>query len=309
VTQIRSGNHLPAETRAYALPAIARAAPSLLIEGPEPFPWPPPALRGRRPRPSGSPPAGPAKLVPLPSGRASSRASSRELLRRYHEHGDRAARDRLIEQYLPLVRRLAYRFAGRGEQVEDLVQVGSIGLIKAIDRFEPNRGAELGSFAIPTIAGEIRRHLRDRVWPVRVPRRLQELGFSLANGSHAPAELARDAGVEKDLVVEALAAVQSLTPRSLSAPSRDHEGGAGPSDVQAIEGGYEHGEDRVLLERAFRVLDKRERRVLHLCFFEGLSQLQIGRQVGISQVHVSRLTRRALEKLRAEIGSDPAIPP
>jgi RNA polymerase sigma-B factor len=183
--------------------------------------------------------------------------------------------------------------------------VGSIGLIKAIDRFESDRGTELGSFAIPTIAGEIRRHLRDRVWPVRVPRRLQELGLSLANGPHAAAEI----GIERDEALEALAAVQSLSTRSLSAPSRDEQEGTGPSDVEAIEGGYELGEDRVLLERAFRVLDKRERRVLHLRFFEGLSQSQIARQVGISQVHVSRLTRRALEKLRAEIGSDPAIPP
>jgi RNA polymerase sigma-B factor len=285
-------------------------APSPLIDAAEPFPWPSPAPHAHRPRPSGSP-GRPAKLVRLPSNGVSRRAASHELLRRYHEDGDQAARNHLIEQYLPLVRRLAQGFAGRGEQVEDLVQVGSIGLIKAIDRFQADRGAELSSFAIPTIAGEIRRHLRDRVWPVRVPRRLQELGLSLANGADAPADVvARDAGVDKDEVVEALAAVRSRSPRSLSAPSRDQQDGDRRFELEAaIEGGYEHGEDRVLLGRAFRVLDKRERRVLHLRFFEGLSQSQIARQVGVSQVHVSRLTRRALEKLRAEIGSDPAIPP
>jgi RNA polymerase sigma-B factor len=196
------------------------------------------------------------------------RAAARELLRRYHRNGDLGARERLIRQYLPLVRRLARQHAGRGEQFEDLVQVGSIGLIKAIDRFQLDRGVDLASFAIPTINGEIRRHLRDRAWPVRIPRRLQELDPSLR------------------------ARVTELV---------DGEGGEFETET-LVERGYELGEDRVSLASSFHVLDERERRLLRLAFFDGLSQSRIAREVGISQIHVSRLTRRALAKLRAELG-------
>ena len=201
---------------------------------------------------------------------AGRRAVARRLLRDYHRHGDMTARDRLIQQYLPLVRRLARRHAGRGEQFEDLVQVGSIGLIKAIDRFQLERGVDLATFAIPTIDGEIKRHLRDRAWPVRIPRRLQELDPSLR--THAT-----------ELV---------------DGQNGEFEQGS------ELEPGYELGEDRVALRRGFRVLDDRERRLLRLAFFEGMSQVQIAREVGISQIHVSRLTRRALAKLRAEIGQE-----
>jgi RNA polymerase sigma-B factor len=183
-----------------------------------------------------------------------------------------AARERLIRQYLPLVRRLARAHAGRGELYEDLVQVGSIGLIKAIDRFQLERGVDLASFAIPTINGEIKRHLRDRAWPIRIPRRLQELDPSLRIRA---AELVDGANGEFER--------ESL-----------------------VEPGYELGEDRVTLARGFRVLDERERRLLRLGFFEGKSQAQIAREVGISQIHVSRLTRRALTKLRDELGEDAA---
>jgi RNA polymerase sigma-B factor len=195
------------------------------------------------------------------------RAIARELLRRYHRHGDLGARDRLTRQYLPLVRKIALRHAGRGEPFEDLVQVGSIGLIKAIDRFQLDRGVDLASFAIPTIDGEIKRHLRDRAWPVRIPRRLQELDPTL-----------------RARVTQAV------------------DGDAGALESQSlVEPGYELGEDRLSLASSFHVLDDRERRLLRLAFFEGLSQWQIGREVGISQIHVSRLTRRALAKLRAEL--------
>jgi RNA polymerase sigma-B factor len=198
------------------------------------------------------------------------RAAARQLLREYHRNGDVGARERLIRQYLPLVRRLARGHTGRGEQYEDLVQVGSIGLIKAIDRFQVDRGVDLASFAIPTINGEIKRHLRDRAWPIRIPRRLQELDPSLR------------------------ARVTELV---------DGQGGELERE-SLVEPGYELGEDRVALARSFRVLDERERRLLRLAFFDGLSQSKIAREVGISQIHVSRLTRRALAKLRAEIGQD-----
>lgn len=195
------------------------------------------------------------------------RAVARELLRRYHRHGDMGARDRLIRQYLPLVRRLARQHAGHGEQFEDLVQVGSIGLIKAIDRFQIDRGVDLASFAIPTINGEIKQHLRDKAWPIRIPRRLQELDPSL---------------------------------RARATELVDGQGGEFEGE-SLVEPGYELGEARVSLASSFRVLDERERRLLRLAFFDGLSQWQIGREVGISQIHVSRLIRRALAKLRAEL--------
>jgi RNA polymerase sigma-B factor len=195
------------------------------------------------------------------------RAVARELLRRYHHYGDMGARDRLIRQYLPLVRRLARQHAGRGEQLEDLVQVGSIGLIKAIDRFQIDRGVDLATFAIPTINGEIKQHLRDKAWPIRIPRRLQELDPSL---------------------------------RATATELVDGQGGEFEGE-SLVEPGYELGEARVSLASSFRVLDERERRLLRLAFFDGLSQWQIGREVGISQIHVSRLIRRALAKLRVEL--------
>ncbi len=238
------------------------------------------------------------------------RAGSWALLSEYHRHGDFEARDQLIRQYLPLVRRLARNHAGRGEQIEDLVQVGSIGLINAIDRFELDRGVDLSAYAIPSIVGEIKRHLRDRTWPIRVPRRLQELNAALRGSASelaaklerppTVAEIACQAGVGQDEALEALAAVRSHQPVSLSAGTN---GEGGELDASAaIDYGYEAGEDRALLVKGFRALDKRERRILHLAFFQGMSQAQIALEVGISQIHVSRLTRRALEKLRMEIG-------
>jgi RNA polymerase sigma-B factor len=199
---------------------------------------------------------------------AARRATARRLLRDYHRYGDIAARERLIGQYLPLVRRVARRYVGRGEQLEDLVQIGSIGLINAIDRFQLERGVDLATFAIPTIDGEIKRHLRDRAWPVRIPRRLQELDPSLR------------------------ARVTELV-----------DGQNGEFDREsALDQGYELGEDRIALARGFLVLDARERLLLRLAYFEGLSQSKIARRVGLSQIHVSRLTRRALGKLRVELG-------
>ena len=245
---------------------------------------------------------------------AASVMSSRALLYAYHRRGDLEAREQLIEQYLPLVKRLARQHAGRGEHLEDLVQVGSIGLINAIDRFELDRGVDLASYAIPSIVGEIKRHLRDRVGPIRIPRRLQEVNASLrasAAGLAATlerpatvAEMAREAGVRRDVALEALAALRAHEPVSLSQDANGNGDGGALEAKASTEGGFEAGEDRALLARGFRALDKRERRLLHLAYFAGMSQARIAREVGISQIHVSRLTRRALEKLRDEIGSD-----
>ena len=180
--------------------------------------------------------------------------SSRALLHAYHRQGDLGARDRLIEDYLPLVGGSRASTPGAGSTLEDLVQVGSIGLINAIDRFELDRGVDLAAYAIPSIVGEIKRHLRDRVGPIRIPRRLQEVNASLrasAAGLAATlerpatvAEVAREAGVERDVALEALVALRSHEPVSLS---RDANGEGPEIEVKAsTELGYETGEDRAL---------------------------------------------------------------
>jgi RNA polymerase sigma-B factor len=243
--------------------------------------------------------------------------NDRELLRRYHEDGDLSAREQLIEQYMSLVRSLARRYSYRGEQLEDLVQIGAIGLIKAIDRFDLERGVELTTYATPNIIGEIKRHFRDRGWSVRVPRGLQELNVQLSKLveqltvqlSRSPTipELAKAAGVEEEEVLEALESGRAYSSLSLSQGSG---GGDDDDDLDPLESlgteehQYEVSEDRAVLAPGFAVLDDRERTILHLRFVEGLTQSQIAQQDGISQMHVSRLSRRSLEKIREEIAAE-----
>jgi RNA polymerase sigma-B factor len=240
------------------------------------------------------------------------------LLRRYREDGDAQARDQLIEQYMSLVRSLARRYAYRGEQLEDLVQIGAIGLIKAIDRFDLERGVELTTYATPNIVGEIKRHFRDKGWSVRVPRGLQELNVRLSKLmeqltvelSRSPTipELAKAAGVEEEQVLEALESGRAYSSLSLSVG-----GGGDEDDLDPLEsiGGLDHqfevSEDRAVLAPGFRALDERERKILQLRFFDGLTQSQIAQQVGISQMHVSRLIRRSLEKIRETIGDEEVV--
>ena len=238
----------------------------------------------------------------------------RTLLRRYHEQGDVAARDQLIERYMSLVRSLARRYAYRGEQLDDLVQIGAIGLIKAIDRFDVDRGVELTTYATPNIIGEIKRHFRDKGWSVRVPRGLQELNVKLSKlieeqtielgRSPTIPELAKVAGVEEELVVEAIESGRAYSTVSLSTGGgQDEEGELDPLDsLGSEEPQYEVSEDRAMLAPGLKALDERERLIIHLRFFKGLTQSQIAQQVGISQMHVSRLIRRALERIREEIG-------
>ena len=237
------------------------------------------------------------------------------LLRAYHEEGDQSARDQLVEEMLPLVRSLAAKYSGRGEQVEDLIQVGAIGLIKAIDRFDLERGVELTTYAVPTIVGEIRRHFRDKAWALHVPRRLKELNLKLsrlldeltADLGRSPtiAELALAAGVEEEDVVDALESSQAYTARSLSTPT-DDQGDADLLDtLGAEELGYGEVEDSSLVLSGLDVLDERERRIVELRFFDGLTQSQIAAEIGISQMHVSRLLRRALETMRGRIETSP----
>ena len=244
------------------------------------------------------------------------RIDDKILLRRYHEDGDLQAREQLIEQYMSLVRSLARRYSYRGEQLEDLVQIGAIGLIKAIDRFDLERGVELTTYATPNIIGEIKRHFRDKGWSVRVPRGLQELNVQLSRLveqltvqlSRSPTipELAKAAGVEEEEVLEALESGRAYTSLSLSVGG----GGGDDDDLDPLESlgteehQYEVSEDRAVLAPGFKALDDRERKILQLRFFEGLTQSQIAQQVGISQMHVSRLIRRSLEKIRETIAED-----
>ncbi len=242
------------------------------------------------------------------------------LLRRYHEDGDLQAREQLIEQYMSLVRSLARRYSYRGEQLDDLVQIGAIGLIKAIDRFDLNRGVELTTYATPNIIGEIKRHFRDRGWSVRVPRGLQELNVQLSKlietltvqlaRSPTVPELAKAAGVEEEEVLEALESGRAYSSLSLSQGGGNEDGDEiDPLEMLGdIEHQYEVSEDRAVLAPGFKALDDRERVILHLRFLEGLTQSQIAAQIGISQMHVSRLIRRALEKIREEIAADELDP-
>ena len=225
---------------------------------------------------------------------------------------DAAQRERLIMEHLPLVRGLARRYADRGEPLDDLVQVGTIGLIKAIDRFEPERGFKLASFATPTILGEIRRHFRDRSWTIRVPRGLQEArakishavtDLSAQNGrSPTVREIAESIGLSIDDVLDALAAGSAQRPGPLAAPGSEGEEDAGVV-VGVEEPGFEQAEARATLGAGLSALPPRERVILHLRFEEGLTQSQIAERVGVSQMHVSRLIRRALDALRQSTGA------
>jgi RNA polymerase sigma-B factor len=219
--------------------------------------------------------------------------------------------------HLSLVQFLARRFRDRGEPLDDLVQVGTIGLIKAVDRFDPTRGVELSTYATPTIVGEIKRHFRDKGWAVRVPRRLQELRISLARAtaeltqtagrSPTVAELAAHLGISEDDVIEGIEGAQAYSTTSLDAP---HGGG---DDGEGAQLSDRLGEDdpelevveyRESLRPLLAALPSRERRILALRFFHGMTQRQIAAEVGISQMHVSRLLASSLETLREGL-SDP----
>jgi RNA polymerase sigma-B factor len=244
----------------------------------------------------------------------------RALLLAYKREGDGQARDQLIVEMLPLVRSLAMRYAGRGEAFDDLVQAGSIGLIKAIDRFDVDRGVELSTYAVPTIVGEIRRHFRDKAWALHVPRRLKELNFKLSRllddltaeygRSPTVAELAKATGAEEDEVIEALDSAYAYSAHSLSATLEDDDDGSGLSGTLGREeSGYEMVEEGALVAVGFDALDERERRIVQLRFYAGLTQSQIAAEIGISQMHVSRLLRKALQTMRGRLEEEAEVEP
>jgi RNA polymerase sigma-B factor len=237
----------------------------------------------------------------------------RALLRAYREDGDTTARDRLIEDFLPLARSLARRYSGRGELTDDLEQVAAVGVIKAIDRFDLSREVDVVSYVFPTVVGELKRHFRDRAWSVTVPRRLKELHYRLtklledltATLGRSPtiAELATEAGIGEEEVVEALEVGRAYSSRSLTS-SHDPDDGADLELVEMLddeEPGYEAAENRQVLAAGLRTLDERERRIVHLRFVEGSPSRRSLRRSASPQMHVSRLIRRMLEKLSAEV--------
>jgi RNA polymerase sigma-B factor len=212
----------------------------------------------------------------------------------------------LIERHLPLVTFMARKFADRGEPLDDLIQVGTIGLIKAIDRFEISKGFEFSTFATPTIVGEIKRHFRDKTWAVRVPRRLQELGAAVTKAtieltqkldrSPTPKEIAKHLGITVDEVAEALESNAAYSTVSLDVTS-DTSTSIGDS-FGSLDEALEGVEYRESLKPLLAQLDDREKRILQMRFFDNLSQSQIASELGISQMHVSRILNKVLSHLR-----------
>jgi RNA polymerase sigma-B factor len=234
-----------------------------------------------------------------------------ELFIQYGESGDTALRDRLVEAHLGLAEYLARRFAHRGEALDDLVQVASLALIKAVERFDPDRGLEFSTFAVPTVVGELKRHFRDKSWSVRVPRRLQELHLRLGavvaelthelNRSPTIPEIAERADATTDEVLEAMEAGRAYRSSSLDAPVGGDDGEAAAplsSWMGEIDTNMAVVEERSQLASLLRDLPERERTILVLRFYDGLTQSQIADRIGISQMHVSRLLARTLEDLR-----------
>jgi RNA polymerase sigma-B factor len=225
-------------------------------------------------------------------------------------------RGRVIEAWLPLAQHLARRYLGRGEAADDLVQVALVGLIKSVDRYDADHGVDFPAFAVPTILGELKRHFRDRAWAIRVPRRLQELRMSItaANNvlSHtlgrAPtiADVAAHLGVSEDDVLEGLEGARAYSATSLSTPIGDEDGQELGDTLGADDHGFELTELRIALGPAMASLSEREQRIVSLRFHGNRTQAEIAEQIGISQMHVSRLLTKALQKLRRQMEDDGA---
>jgi RNA polymerase sigma-B factor len=239
----------------------------------------------------------------------------RRLFDRYR-NGDHAAHEALVQRFLPLARQLARRYEHSSEPLDDLVQVASVGLLKAIDRFDATRSIAFSSFAVPTILGELKRHFRDRGWWVRVPRDLQELAVRVEHVADdlaselrrapTPDEIARHLGVGVDQVVEARTAAGAYRPTSLDRPRDDGDGDDIVETIGAEDPGYHVTDDAATLDALMSVLGEREREVLRLRFAEDRTQVEIGDRVGVSQMHVSRLIRDSVDRLREAAGRDTA---
>ena len=242
------------------------------------------------------------------------RRRTRELFHRLAADHDAGVRDELVVSHLNLARYLAMRFAHRGEQIDDLVQVATLGLIKAIDRYDPTRGVEFTTYAAPTIIGEIKRYFRDKGWAVRVPRRQQELNLAVNSEieraamdlgrSPTVADLAARLSVSEEEIIEAQELGQMYNLLSIDselAADRDAKASTLIDYLGREDPELALLEDKANLERALRALDPRERVILYLRFYENVSQSEVAKRFGVSQMHVSRLQARALEKLKREL--------
>jgi RNA polymerase sigma-B factor len=245
--------------------------------------------------------------------RERSRALFAQLVAAHSSAIDRSrARGELVELHLPLVEHCARRFLNRGEPFEDLVQVGTIGLIKAVDRFDSERGVEFSTYATPTILGEIKRHFRDKGWAIRVPRRLQELRMSIGSAtaelaqklgrSPTAGEIAERLGVEVEDVLEGIESANAYATLSLDAGEGSEDGlGSMLETMGALDEALDHVEIRESIRPLIEALPPRQKQILMLRFFRQMTQSQIAQEVGISQMHVSRLLTRTLAELRDSI--------
>ena len=265
---------------------------------------------------SSRPPRGgrrPGRARPA-SDRSAAKRLEQLLFRRYQRDGDLHARRQLIERYLPLARSLARRYERRGESFDDLLQVASLGLVKAIDRFDPERGLSFSSYAVPTMLGELRRYFRDSGWALHVPRDMQERVLKVnaaverlsgeLGRSPSPQQVADEMNLPVEEVLEAIAANAAYDTASLDTPFRsgDDEGQTVAETFGEKDERFELIEDRASIGPALKTLPERERLILHLRFVEDLTQSQIAQRIGVSQMHVSRLIRRALEQIRVAAG-------
>lgn len=236
-----------------------------------------------------------------------------ELFRRLKEDGDMEAREQLVMSHMNLVRFLANKFKNRGEPLDDLIQVGYLGLLKAIDRFDPSRGLEFTTFATPTIMGEIKRHFRDKGWSVRVPRRLQELSAKVNQATDTlTTQLQRSPTVEEiaeyldasvDEVLEAMESSSAYSSVPLEGTGNSESDDA-PSIIDRYateDSALNFTDDRLVIEEALAGFSPRERDVIEMRFVKGMTQIEIAQELGISQVQVSRLLRRTLKKIQDKI--------
>ena len=240
--------------------------------------------------------------------------ATREKFVEYRRTRDRTLRNELVEEHMRLAEFLARRFVHRGEPLDDLRQVALVGLLKAVERFEPDRGLQFSSFAMPTIVGELKRHFRDRGWAVRVPRRVQELHLELDRTIAAlsqelgrpptPSEIAARAGVQEEDVLESMEASSLYRLPSIDAiRSGDDAAGAPAERIGDLDPEMGAVDNRLAVGELLSLLPEREQTIVYLRFFEGLTQSEIAEHVGISQMHVSRLLVRSLETLSAHTGA------
>jgi RNA polymerase sigma-B factor len=256
----------------------------------------------------------PAVLLGEPAAESpeARRLEDERLLARYHESGDLEARDELVVRFMPLARQLAARYRHAGEPLEDLAQVACVGLIKAVDRYDPERGSGFTRYAVPTMLGEIKRHFRDRGWSVHVPRATQELVLKVGEAlgalpaklgrSPTPRDVAAAVGASVEEVLEALEAATAYEAASLDAPrpgSGEEESWTLAESLSEEDPGFERVEVGETLRGTLEALPARERLILRLRFEEDMTQAEIADLIGVSQMHVSRLLRRSLDRLSA----------